>query len=307
MEYFKSKLDIISHLDKIFQLNDDLVEHLSRLKLIDSMLVNVNSRSRAVPDDELLVKSVFEERELVYPKVVVNKDISTTTAIKNLVLPQNALDNDVNVPAKLLGYLNFKVDEQAEREIGNKIGRLNQLRATLKSELPVFESSRRKRAVLTRELTRNLLYQTIYRQIPIAERKTHQANFSWCRNQLAPVKQKFEYWESRINEMKTISDKTKLNWIIRLKEANNIYRVGFVRPHITMTTSHIDVDGNPERTTYKAHSPIIILSNTDTKIKVVGLDKLIAEKRAVRREGLNQDKYRPIITGGKLNLVEIIQ
>ena len=45
----------------------------------------------------------------------------------------------------------------------------------------------------------------------------------------------------------------------------------------------------------------------DTKTKVIGLDKLIAEKREVKREGLNQDKYRPIITGGKLNLVEIVQ
>lgn len=307
MGYFKSKLDIISHLDSIYELNDELVKHLCGIELIDSMLINIKSKSRAVIDDEILMRSVFEERELVYPNIDVNTDLSTTTAIKNLVFPQNAVDNDVNVPAKLLGYLNFKVDEQAEQDILSKIGRLNQLRATLKSELPLFESSRRKRAQLTRELTRNLLYQTIYRQIPIAESRTYQANFSWCRNQLAPVKQSFAYWESRISDMKTISEDTKSNWIMRLKEAKNIYRVGFVRPHITMTTTHIDTDGNSQRTTYKAHSPIIILSKMDTKIKVVGLDKLIAEKREVKREGLNQDKYRPIITGGKLNLVEIVQ
>ena len=72
------------------------------------MLINIKSKSRAVIDDEILMRSVFEERELAYPNIDVNTNLSTTTAIKNLVFPQNAVDNDVNVPAKLLGYLNFK-------------------------------------------------------------------------------------------------------------------------------------------------------------------------------------------------------
>lgn len=304
---FKSVLDVVQFVELIEHCNSELYEYLAEIPVIGNESFTVLHPGRITYDKDSISNGLYDSRDLTYPKVSVESNLTKTQMLHALVHPQPINENEANVPVKIAGYIQFLVTPEQKTHVEEKLKSINAMRAFLKSSLPKLEPSRSKRAKLTSSIFKNkgVLYQTFYRQLNIVPDGCSHISFQWNNAQLAPVKQHKLDWEKKIDSLNGIDSNTKNRWKSLISQANNVHQLGFVRPHITATCRYrLDNDDKSQRKIYKVHSPFLVLSTKRESINMVVKSVLRTPDKATRSQ-INFQRYRPILPGGKFSLVSI--
>lgn len=301
---FKSILDIEKHFEIIQELNHALLSELVALNVMNYSAIEIKSKSRTVYEEGELARSIHDDREFAYPEIVELDEVCKETLLRHLILPKDPHDQQGNVPSKVGGFIQLEVTEEKKEELISSINTLNRLREEMKLGIPVFEPSRSRRAKVIKKVVKGCLYQTVYRQIPIAPDNLRSVHLSWCRNQLSAVKQDANAWIEKIETDPRFTEETKKLYARQLKEAKNVHQIGFVRPHVEMTASYLnDGETTQSRRFYKAHSPLLVLS---TERNFVEFKSISNVDHLTTRTPIDTDKYRPILNHSKFSLVEIV-
>jgi hypothetical protein len=273
----------------------ELLELMEEIKSTDAALI---SRLKSLHVVKMHIQDVPQfERGAVLPDLIEPTVIepSLTKALSDAIEPQAVFSQNLNLPKRFEGIIQLKGDEAIHAKAMALAESSWEQRKYLQQRLIELEPLSRNRSKLTKSLFNGILFQTIRRRAPIAPFNTLGIRSSWCDGQKSIKKidsdeakslvvghnQGIPPWQAQIN-------------INNIESATNIYKTTKVRVHPQSVLRYVDDTGKVKCEPRKTHSPTIVISNTDTPISYVPLEKYDTTESYTHEVLKN---YRPLVEG----------
>lgn len=261
-----AELSVKTELSALFTLIEDsnrqIKQQLASLELVQLHVNDVPQYARGEELPELIP--------------VTSKYMGLETALSQGIDPQSVHQYNHNMPKRFEGIIQLVATKEQYQAIDKLIYQNTKLRKALVAGLKEAEPESRKRSALTRSLFPDILFQTLHRKIPLLNYDAQSITTSWCEDQVGMKKLETQEVDHLVEKWCATVDLWRANQMRRtVRDVDNVFKKTAIRVHPQAVVKSIRDNGKAKYDTYKVHSPLIVLSPSQTPIRYVPLNDFV--------------------------------
>lgn len=270
-----------------------LCERMKKIESTDSQLIELLAK---LPMIQYQVQDIPQfDRGETLPDIITPtpSQLSYIHALDACIRPQRVHSYKINMPKRFEGIIQFQASADVYEKVMKMAESSWQERKDLQAELIEAEPEARKRGRLTKQLYPGILFQTLRRRAPIAPFNTLGITSSWCDDQkglrkvspdeaislIKAVNSSVPEWQAKRNQE-------------RIEAAPNIYKKTEIRVHPISILRYVNKQNKVQCDPKKTHSPIIVLTKTNSPINYVKLEQL---DRTVSVQHSTMKNYKQLV------------
>ncbi|MGR5296909.1 DNA replication terminus site-binding protein [Vibrio mediterranei] len=258
MARLQAKYDIRDCVRLIESTNDEILTRLMEMRLTQLHAVDVPQ----FPRGSELPKTINVEP--------IQPDLRTV--LNQAIMPQPVHSQMIALPKRMAGIVQLQASEHEYQQLMELVEFNSQTRKSFFGQLKAAEPNERKRASLSKKLFPDVLVQTVFRKIPLSPFNTHSLKLSWCQSQNSLRKLSQTDVGELSRQLQRSMEKWKYNEIAeKLAHISTLYKHTNVRVHPQAVVGYTH-NGKKRHISKKVHSPIIVLTESETPITYTQLE-----------------------------------